>query len=190
MLLRSSVERFLPLKKDEAYLSDDARWAVFQGEYGDPGTQIKSVETRQNYDRETEVHYPVVLRVTREADGRQTFSDNQRSRRVFRASPTHIVEEMRQPDKLNRANRVEKVARRMKAVAGLAVIATALGLLVDSGVEAHERSHARGGIAGCETVVDGKQPLKPVDHARAEQLQNAGGLVCELAGYEYEVGGE
>ncbi len=143
MLLRSLLEKHVPLKEGEEPLTRRAARAVaFRGSYIKPGLII-GVEILPNYDSESNSGiWPWQVFVTRQhTNGSVSQSRPLRNNLVnFTISedyrdPREGVNQLQRQEAINRANRIERIARKVKIiVAGSALTGASLaaGLLTGS----------------------------------------------------------
>jgi hypothetical protein len=80
--------------------------------------------------------------------------------------------------KLNRANRVEQVSRRIRGTAFAVLAAAGIAAITLAGPDANAQPTRGRQIEYCSDVAIDGQTLVPVGLERAEQLQKTGELVC------------
>lgn len=185
--LRCGVEMLLPVREGEKRLTARERSAVFQGKYWMPGGKITAVTETRNIDTDTRKKHPYSVRVTREALGRVSFGGESPRSYVYKDPTWPIADKMRSTAMLERIDRVERVARRAKAVIVLGLAAAAIASFVKWGSDtdvqslpADDRSY--------ETVGDSVQRPELIDEIQAEQSPQAHDLpVYVRVGYEHQV---
>lgn len=197
MRLRAQVERMLPLRDGEVRLSTDARETVFRGTYFLP-SEVTGVEVGANDLPETRDVYPYRVQVTRtEKNGTKKKSGNLGFYNPMPKSVLGAVEELKNPDALRRATRVEKVARGIKKTAVLATIAAVLTVSVftfndaingDEPAPPPEPTEDTPPL--CGEVITGGETLIPLGEQDVVHVQAIGGVVCNLDSQDYLVIGE
>jgi hypothetical protein len=196
MRLRSMVDRVLPLKDDEVRLSPEARMIVFRKDCYytfDPG-KITGVERFENWDERTKENWPWEVRVTRtQKSGSKIFYGDGWSAAKWSDGVIDPVEEMQSPKALERATRVENVARRIKiAAAGLAFVGVVTGASVTiyEGITPTTPTEQHSDVRPCAQVVVGGETLAPISQQDVQTIQKAGGSICQLAQHDYLVTGQ
>jgi len=136
MILRSSIERLLPVAEDEVRLSKDARQATFSTFYWfSRYRKIVGLEASVHHKRVVSHGYIrsggtfILFKVLKQNNnGRQRdFVDSLRLTPEF-DSEAEVLEEMSNPRALNRANRVERVARWVKTAFAVGAAVASAGL--------------------------------------------------------------
>lgn len=186
MILRSQVEKRIPLKEGETHLSPFAKKLVFRGGYLIP-SEITAVKKQKNYRADSCDSYPWKVEVSRTyKDGTHNFGGTWRDNWKNNAAKT-VDEELQNPLALKRATRVEKVARRIKLTAiGAAVLATGgLALAAHNNLETSELNPNNSAtLPSCEEITTGTETLTPLPE-NISNLQNLGNNVCKLADTNY-----
>jgi hypothetical protein len=143
MLLRTTLESVLPLKDDERKLSTNAAKVVFRGSYIWPN-YIMGLSVRRNYD-DSSFAVGVVRSTGKMRPGimESWTVGEEHSSSTFNNSPAYLVEEVKNPAALNRASRVENIARKIKLTA-LAVTLAASGILVGISESNTSATHEHG----------------------------------------------
>lgn len=125
-LLRSAIERRLSVKvddedddKDEVRLLPEERESIFNGKYLWP-SQVTDICAVKNTNRETRGPYPLCIEITRtHSDGTKSFT-GRAGELLRRGSIAPLIRDLNDnPKALNRATRVEKIARRTKVTVGI-----------------------------------------------------------------------
>lgn len=191
MLLRSQLEKRLPVKQGETRLTSRARKAVFVGSYIIPSV-ITNVEKEPNYRDETKDAYPWKVRITRTYDdGTHAYSGTMSYDANWSPSIVKVTDnELNKPEALRRATRIEKVGRRIKATAvGVALIGTigagAYAVLSNPGSEPASATQSPNAIQPCQDIVTGSEALLPIRTEDITRVQSAGGNICKLADTTY-----
>ena len=127
MLLRTSLDRVVPHRRDERHLTDEARRRTFVGNYLDRGRIVRVIGLDGPAPSGSAQPH-VDTAVVRQRHGYDVYSNdpthNVRPRRHPTTAASAASEELADPAALNRANRIETLARRTKGtVAGLVVLA-------------------------------------------------------------------
>lgn len=186
MGLRSVLERSLPLKPGEVHLSKPARIYVFSGTYTFGGKKIVDIYNDEPLDPGRRWKHPHTLEVARSRNNSDWDIVTTTIEDGFREPPFDIVNEMRNPAALKRANRIEEAARKAKKVISLAIT----GGLITGGLiygVANTPEETKPGTETCEDVIDGSETLVPIGETQADHVQKLGEPVCSLSGIEYLV---
>jgi hypothetical protein len=188
MLLRSTLEKHLPLKAKEVRLSKSEKDYAFHGTYAWLGRVIK-FETTKNYNPTTKDNFPYRHTAIREeSNGLRHQSGDSHFSSKYRDPETDAVTRLNSPEVLARVNRVERIAIRMKATTAFAMAAALLtfGIIeqpyINSLVEQTQSS-----TANCSQVIDGTETLIPVDAEQESAAQRLGETVCRLGDYDFIV---
>lgn len=185
MLLRKTLEKYVPVSEGEEHLSELAREVIFRGTYFWP-QEIVNGRTHNNNYAKTRDAYPYMFTVTREySDGTKHFTGNQSDSRYWKEPIYMVEEEIHTPAKLRRANRIERIGRRLKLAAGLLAAVGVASLAVTTGHESF--SDDTPVIEPCAEFVDGGETLIAVTSEQSEQFATAGQTVCELSGVTFTV---
>ncbi|HSX31436.1 MAG TPA: hypothetical protein VLE99_05970 [Candidatus Saccharimonadales bacterium] len=184
MWLRSTIEQQLPVREGESKLSERARRLVFRGSYWLPGTSMVRVEADRNYSSATRDNFPYGLNVVRQRFDRTRYSTEfGLYDRVYDEPTSGVADEMRQPGMLERASRVESIARRIKltTLSALAAVGLAAAWLSGPSPASTEPQGARVGIEQYHGMVPGTEAI-PVGAVQAEQLHGIGQMA--ITSYE------
>lgn len=184
--MRVQIEKHLPLRTDEKHFSKTAARIIFRGGYIFP-SKISQVELVNNGNRETKEAFPYRVKVTRQyKDGIKAINgDEIFSGEIYR-NPTTAVAELSTPQALNRATRVERVARRLKTGLSIATVAFAgLGIASVASVGNSSESYT---IAACDQVLTGDESLVPIERTDVSAVQQLGITVCKIGQFDYQVG--
>lgn len=181
MFIRSTLEKILPVRKDEARLSPAARKYVMRGVYLVHGNVVRAATTA-NHSRETGESYPYHHTVTRDLSGVKVTSGERSS---FEEPKYDAVDELNQPEALRRVNRVQNVARGLKGLLVAAITAGTVLAAVES-VQAADAARAASlsRITACADVISGSETLTPLT-VSPERAQQLGEEVCKIGVHEY-----
>jgi hypothetical protein len=179
MLLRSTLEKHIPLKENEVHLSDDARTLVFRGSYILPSI-VSDVRSEQNYDRRSRNAYPFKVIVERKhSNGTVSIAGDSWDSMSF-SDPSDAVTELATPDALKRATRIERLARKIKATAACVTVAAIAGLGVYSASNNNESGPVTTSATPCEEVVSGNETLVGVGSDLPEQFADTDQVWCSI----------
>ncbi len=200
--LRSTIERRISVKDDEVRLSKDARRVIFRGSYAWPG-QVTEVSAQKNYRESSQDSYPHKVKIVRtHSDGTKSISGTGPDSPSWNDKVLPTITELTNPQALNRATRVEKIARRVKVTASLLTVTGLIAFgaynkATDDNGDKHPTGGTKPPAAGaksphegvddCVKIVTGDETLMAITDAQTEALQKTGARVCELAGHSYLV---
>lgn|GEM_PF-5847098 len=167
MILRSTLEKHLPVQDGEVQLSPRARDYVFHGSYIFP-TDVYDVETTKpklgaKNERNDRPFMHVVTRMGKRGLWMNRTGDKNWSR-TYAEHASDIVDELNQPSALQRATRVEKIARRLKVATAVATLGLAATSLMP-GSQQHSTSASR--LYPAKFAVEGlltESPQSPDGH--------------------------
>lgn len=142
MLLRSTIDKVLPVRPDEQEFTKEAREYVFRGNYLFLGGVVK-VQADMAWSRycdkwgqpqpkslEKYPYWHTVVRANR-LDDTNVFTANGYFAGVYEDAGIEATAEINNPAGLSRATRVEKIARRVKVAAAI-LLASAAGYGADT----------------------------------------------------------
>lgn len=185
MLLRSTIEKKLPLKENEKRLSEDARQRVFRGFYLFSG-KIIGVSNQINYDPSTEHKFPHKTIVTRESKS-GVRSTNGRHTPVWKNPALSLDAEMVQPQAVSRANRIESIARKIKVASALVGASTviALAVVTDGFNNKGKADEGAAPIGSCEDVAPNNGALISIPDEKLSAVRKVGEDICSIANDNY-----
>lgn len=165
MLLRSSIERVIPVRPGERKLSKAARKAVFYGSYRGRGNTIQNVGTFSEVIGGSTVRRRYV---TRAVPGNPPKSSI--GKRIDTLRDDIGSRQLGDHDTLTRANRVEEVARELKlrAAVGAAAVAVLLGAPASSPSSPSER-HELLQVPGPGRIAEASPQANPTGFKLGEQ---------------------
>ncbi|HEY8998763.1 MAG TPA: hypothetical protein VIM53_00400 [Candidatus Saccharimonadales bacterium] len=181
MFLRAALEKTLPVREGERRLTPSERKYVLRGMYFLRGNVI-DVETRTNRDHRRQNAFPYAHTVTRQTSfGYATRSGEDYG---YKSEGYDIAESARQPEALKRVNRVQKIARYVKASVGVAAVAGGFTAAIVEGASADGQYSQ---VVSCaeDTQLQGSETLAPLSGTVAH-AQEVGQAVCMIGVHPYE----
>ncbi|HSX44445.1 MAG TPA: hypothetical protein VLE69_04115, partial [Candidatus Saccharimonadales bacterium] len=144
--------------------------------------RITDVQPESNWRSKTKDAWPFGLRITRQyRDGTKHFFDDIH----YKEPVTDLAAEMHNPHVLDRANRVERIGRRIKTSVAAAGALSVAALITISAVVGGGSQTSGPSIEACSVIADGTETLVPVLESQISSLQKAGETVCKLATNDY-----
>lgn len=185
MLLRSTIEKHLPVMSDEARLVEADRRAAFRGFYFPFGSTLRGFGT---YDDPNPKNYSRPYSTINERHNNLTNRNtrNRGSNIALRGSG-YYTSSGTDERFLNRARRVEKIARRIKYGTAVLLASVAAGVAVESDIDWPSFKSAEPAIPinDCKMDIDGTQPLIPIEIDKIPEAQRLGQTVCRVGEYNF-----
>jgi hypothetical protein len=177
MYLRARLDKGLSVRDGEEQLTEEERRFMFRGGYILPRA-ITEVTLDQNYSPSTRDAYPKIVKIARTREGVHEFNE----RLTDNQDASILVDNLNTEERLTRANRVERMGRRIKAAAAIVATAAAATMAI-----AYTPPSSPDRPQQCKYVLGRGDDLESVKPEKVESEQKAGETVCEIAGMYFKL---